>query len=132
MSSRLEFTSRTKREAYARSKGVCECHLLAGVPGIVRGGCGTPLTPLAGIYYEHINQAFVRDDNSLGNCAVLTRTCWTIKTRFADLPTVARIKQRIDRNIGIRRTAANPFPGSRASKWKRTVSGKTILRNPNA
>lgn len=129
MSNRLEFTARTKREAYARSNGICECHLLVDVPGIVRGGCGTPLTPLTGIYYEHINQAFVHDDNSLGNCAVLTRTCWTIKTRFADLPTVARVKQRIDRNIGIRRTSASPFPGSKRDRYRKKMNGQVERRD---
>lgn len=35
---RREFTKPMKREAYARSNGICECHRLSGYPGMVGSG----------------------------------------------------------------------------------------------
>jgi hypothetical protein len=96
---RLEFTKQTKREAYDRSRGICECFLC---PQLRRPeGCGRPLG-IANTYYEHIVQDGIRQDNSLDNCAVLTKTCWQEKTAMHDLPTIAKSNRVRDRARGIR------------------------------
>ena len=70
---RLEFTAATKREAFARSAGICECRR---IPWLNRPeGCGVKLVA-GGIFYEHINPDQIRQDNSLHNAAVLCKTCW--------------------------------------------------------
>jgi hypothetical protein len=72
MNRRLEFTAATKREAFARSGGICECHR---IPWLKRpDGCGVRLVA-GGIFYEHVAPDAIRPDNSLENCAVLSRTC---------------------------------------------------------
>jgi hypothetical protein len=99
MRDRLEFTKQTKREAYDRSRGICECGLC---PQLQRpGGCGRPLG-IANTYYEHIVQDGIRQDNSLNNCAVLCKTCWQDKTALCDLPTIAKSNRVRDRARGIR------------------------------
>ena len=97
--SRLEFTKQTKREAYDRSGGICECHRC---PQLRRSlGCGSRLG-IGNIFYEHINPNEFKQDNSLSNCAALCKTCWKEKTAAHDLPTIAKSNRVRDRARGIR------------------------------
>lgn len=74
---RLEFSAPTKRAAYDRSNGICECHR---IPWLRRpNGCGRELRE-GNTFYEHINPDNIRQDNSLDNAACLVRTCWREKT----------------------------------------------------
>jgi len=109
---RREFTMQTKREAYERSGGLCECHL---IPGHV--GCGAVLHP-GFIFFEHIIQCDMGGDNSLENCAVLTKTCWKAKTAGIDLPLIAKGRRIRDREHGIRKR-------SRFRGW-RTFAGRPV------
>ena len=120
MRSRLEFTAETKRHAFARSRGICECHL---IPWLRRPkGCGVRLVAGA-IFYEHVIQDAIRPDNSIDNAAVLTRTCWREKTTRVDLPTIAKTKRAYDRHIGAQATPRDLIVGSRASGWKHHMAG---------
>lgn len=123
--SRLEFTAKTKRQAYARSRGICECHLVE----VLRrpDGCGAKLTD-GRIRYEHILQDDIRQDNSLDNCAVLDLACWREKTDKHDLPVIAKANRIRDRARGIKRSRA-PMPGSKQSPWKRTFNHGVIRRD---
>lgn len=94
---RLEFTTATKREALARSGGICECHL---IPHVFKVACGLPIGP-ANTFFEHVVCDQLRPDNSLDNCAVLTKTCWKFKTAHFDQPKIAKAKRNHDRNNGI-------------------------------
>jgi hypothetical protein len=119
-SRRLEFTAATKREAFARSCGICECHL---IPWLKRpDGCGVVFVAGA-IFYEHVIQAAIRADNSLDNIAVLTRTCWKEKTARVDLPTIAKGKRTFAKHIGAVATPQQVIIGSRASGWKHRLRG---------
>lgn len=114
---RREFTKETRRAAFARSGGVCECHL---VPQLKRPrGCGQRLGS-GNTFYEHIIQDGIGGDPSLDNCAALVKTCWREKTDLHDAPTVAEAKRQRDRDIGIGRADLNspPLPGSKRSGWK--------------
>jgi 5-methylcytosine-specific restriction enzyme A len=99
-SRRLEFSSATRREAWERAGGICECHRVACLSR--PEGCGLKLGILNGVYYEHISQAAIVDDNSLENCAVLVRTCWKEKTALHDIPAVAKSNRVRDKARGIR------------------------------
>lgn len=92
---RQEFSAATKREMYARSGGICECHR---IPGMV--ACGRPLGP-GDTFYEHVIQCALGGDNSLANGAVLTKTCWRLKTAKQDLPVIAKVKRVADAHRGI-------------------------------
>lgn len=118
---RLEFTSETKRAAYQRSRGVCEC---ARIPFLRRpNGCGIVLGA-GNVFYEHVIPDNIRPDNSLDNCAVLCRTCWREKTAKYDRPTIAKSNHSRDRNRGIKPVSrCNPLAGTVASGWKKSFNG---------
>lgn len=121
MNRRLEFTAQTKRDAYKRSNGICECHR---IPQMVR--CGQPLTS-GNIFYEHINPDAIRKDNSLDNCAALTKTCWRIKTDRYDRKVIVRNNRARDRAIGARGVHSK-IPGGKSDRLKKTFYRGTILR----
>ena len=96
---RLEFKAKTKNEAYDRSGGICECHR---VPMLHRPeGCGRGLG-IGNQFYEHITPAKNKDDNSLSNCAVLSKTCWREKTAIYDLKVIAKTKRQRNLARGIK------------------------------
>lgn len=120
MRARLEFAGPTRRQAFARSRGICECHR---IPWLRRpNGCGLRLVAGA-IFYEHIVPDAIRPDNSLSNCAVLARSCWKEKTARHDLPVVAKAKRTYDRHIGAQASPRDLIVGSRASSWKHHMAG---------
>lgn len=120
---RLNFTSATKREAFRRSCGICECHM---IPWLKRPfGCGVKLVEGA-INYEHINPDQIRPDKSLDNCAVLTRTCWKEKTASYDLPVIAKSNRVQDNARGIR--SASTFACSRSSPFRKKLNGEIVRR----
>lgn len=52
MHKRRDFSKATKRLAYERSQGICECHRVWQLP-TYRTGCGVKLSP-GNCFYEHI------------------------------------------------------------------------------
>lgn len=123
--SRMEFPNKTKRAAYLRSGGFCEC---ARVPMLDRPlGCGIALRD-GQIRYEHIIPDQIRPDNSLENCAALTVACWRQKTDNYDLPIIAKAKRVADRAHGIKRSTSRPMPGSKASGISKRMDGTIVRR----
>lgn len=124
---RLEFSNKTKRAAFERSTGFCEC---ARVPDLRRPmGCGVRLAD-GQVRYEHIVQDAIRRDNSLDNCAALTLSCWREKTAKHDLPIIAKSNRVRDRARGIkRRRAGSSFLTNRDGKWKKKMDGSVVRRN---
>lgn len=122
---RLEFTAQTKRDAYTRSGGICECHL---IPFLNRpNGCGVRL--IAGsFFYEHINPDAIRKDNSLSNAAVLTKTCFSEKRDRYDLPIIAKSNRVHTKHIGAVAAPVQVIVGSRASGWKNRMRGGWVRR----
>jgi 5-methylcytosine-specific restriction endonuclease McrA len=105
------YLSQRDREAECEAqKWLCAC-------------CGKPLIP-GQIEADHI-QALEHDgDNASDNWQMLCRACHKDKTRRDHQ---ARAKR--DRIIvGGRQRKSPPMPGSRQSKFKRLMSGQTILR----
>jgi len=111
---RNNFTKPTKREAFKRSGGICECHL---IPHVFKSACGCKLSA-GNTFYEHINPDAISSRNDLDNCAVLTKTCWRFKTASHDLPTIAKSNRTMDRARGIVGTQFNPIVGTKASGIK--------------
>lgn len=116
---RNEFSAQTKREAFERSRGICECHL---IPHVFKTPCGLPLGQ-GNTFYEHIDPDKISGRNDLANAAVLTKTCWRHKTRIYDLPTVADNNRMQDRARGIRRIVDRPLVGTIGSGWKHKMAG---------
>lgn len=121
---RLNFTTDTQRKALARSKGICECHL---IPHVFKVACGLPLGN-ANTFFEHIDPDGLRKDNSLANCAALTRTCWKFKTHGYDQPVVARAKRVSDKFNGIRDPWRHRLPGGKDDYRKKKLNGSVVIR----
>lgn len=117
---RNEFSSVTKREAYQRSRGICECHL---IPHVFDVACGVELNSRTGIFYEHIDPDAISHRNDIDNCAVLTKTCWSYKTNSHDKPTIAKSNRVQDRARGIRSISRRPLIGTVASGIKLRIGG---------
>lgn len=111
---RNNFASDTKRQAFERSRGICECHL---IPHVFRIPCGCPLGP-GNTFYEHIDPDAICGRNDLDNCAALTKTCWSVKTNSYDKPVIANVRRMGDRAHGIRPAQFNPLVGTYASNIK--------------
>jgi hypothetical protein len=124
---RLEFTKQTKRDADERSGGICECHRLKGIAGFTGEGCGIALGP-GNRFFEHIICDGLRKDNSLDNCAVLTKTCWKRKTAW-DQPVVAKAKRVWDAWRGINGRTSQPVPGSRNTPFIKRMN-RAVDRRP--
>lgn len=126
---RANFTKATQREAYARSGGVCECHMLAkaGIPGFQNEGCGRPLG-IGNTFYEHVNPDAISKDNSIENCATLTKTCWRLKTATYDLPVIAKSDRVQDKARGISDPWRAALPFSRRDALKRKINGQIVSR----
>ncbi len=116
---RNEFSAPTKRAAYKRSGGICECHRIPNWPHPI---CGAPLGE-GNTFYEHIEQDAISGRNDLDNCAVLTRTCWRLKTDTIDQPTIAKVDRVSDRAHAIKPHHHRPLIGTRRSGWKQHMNG---------
>ena len=117
---RREFTKETQRQALARSKGVCECHL---IPHVFKVACGLPLGD-GNTFYEHIDPDHLCRDNSLSNCAALSKTCWKIKTAIYDLPVIAKVKRVSDLARGIKDPWRRKLPGGKSDPFKIKLNGR--------
>lgn len=89
--------------------------------------CGQKLGN-ANTFFEHIDPDGLRKDNSLANCAALTRTCWKFKTHRYDQPVVARAKRVSDKFNGIKDPWRRKLPGGRDDWRKKKLSGPVVIR----
>lgn len=126
MNRRNEFTTETKRAAHNRSGGICECHRIPNWPFPI---CGLPLG-IGNTFYDHVDPDYFSGCNKLDNCAVLTKTCNTLKTSTIDQPRIAKTKRVSDRARGIGCTLkGRPLTGTRASGIKLRMNGGPVWRD---
>jgi 5-methylcytosine-specific restriction enzyme A len=122
---RRNFSKQTKRQAFGRSGGVCECHRVWQLP-TYRSGCGAKLTG-GNIFYEHIAPDRLGGLNDLSNCAVLCKTCWQLKTVGYDRPKIDKARRQRDLARGIR--ARSKLPGGRDSDVKIRINAPPVYRD---
>lgn len=116
---RTEFSARTRRAAFERADGRCEeCHQPVGIVGW-------------DVRYDHAVPDWLGGKNDLDNCTCLCIGCHSEKTRLIDVPRIAKTKRLEAERLHGKKPSRQPMPGSRRTKWKRTMSGKTVLRSPN-
>jgi hypothetical protein len=122
---RAEFSKETKRKALARSRGRCEAR--GAAYGFARGHrCDAALA--FGVEFDHYPiRASDGGPNDLSNCVATCIRCHRWKPHKIDVPRIAKAKRIQDKTFNIR-DRATPFPGSRASSLKRTISGRAALR----
>ena len=123
---RLEFSKEIKRQALARSKGLCEAIGRAyGFPAGHR--CNAALA--YGVEFDHYPiRASDGGGNSLENCAAVCIRCHRVKTRTFDVPLAAKSKRIADKRHNIR-DRARPMQGSRDSPFKRRMDGRVVRRS---
>lgn len=112
--SRLEFSTKTRREAWARCKHACE-------------KCGINLEQKPR-EYDHIIPANDGGDNSLGNCKVLCIPCHAEKTYKHDLPQIAKSKRISDKHQGIKIKSR----GFAKARPQRTASRPIVRKSDGA
>ena len=118
---RREFSKAVLRAAFARADGRCE--------GVRTDGSRCLCTLQVGrFHYDHIVPAALTEDASLNNCQVLCRPCHAAKT-VVDVGVIARVRRLRDRHVGIVDPDRRPFPGGRASPFKRLIGGGVIRRD---
>jgi 5-methylcytosine-specific restriction enzyme A len=89
MTSRLEFTTATKRAAFARSNGKCE------LCGMVFGAKKKE--------YDHRLPCALGGDNSLANCMVICTPCHAEKTAKHDVPRIRKADRQRNHDINAAR-----------------------------
>jgi 5-methylcytosine-specific restriction protein A len=121
---RSEFPASVRKAAVRRANGKCEA---AGpVYGLEQGQvCGASLA--YGIEIDHYPiPATDPDCTGLENAVVCCKKCHRWKTSNYDVPMQAKGRRIKEKHRG----AAKPssFPGSRNSRFKRTIDGRVIDR----
>jgi 5-methylcytosine-specific restriction endonuclease McrA len=96
---RHEFSKATKREARARSGGLCEA--VGSVYGLEPGRrCNAPLSH--GVEFDHYPApATDPGSDTLENCVAVCKVCHRFKTSHYDVPMQAKNKRQSDRHLGI-------------------------------
>ena len=99
MVSRVEFSTKTRRDANERAGGVCEW---------TDGGfrCQSVLGP-GNREFDHIIPFAISRDSSLENAAVLCRAHHALKTATQDQPWIAKTRHQRDAHTGARQPAGN-------------------------
>lgn len=109
---RQEFPGKIKLAAFERSKGHCE-KCKARVIGRAE--------------YDHILPDWLGGEPTLDNCMVMCSKCHRAKTSGEDVPRIAKAKRQRAKHIGAS-TTKRPMQGSRASGFKRKISGEVVKR----
>jgi 5-methylcytosine-specific restriction endonuclease McrA len=94
MTTRSEFTNKTKKSAFERCGGLCEL-------------CGWTIHNAE---YDHYPvPAALGGSNDLSNCRCLCRKCHRRITAEKDVPSIARTRRIREKRAGLRRSR-RPFP----------------------
>lgn len=118
------FSKPVKREALARSGRRCEATgQIYGLPDGQR--CEADLG--YGVEFDHLVLWANSRDSTLGNCLAVCPRCHKFKTTTHDTPKAAKTVRQRDKNNGITNDR-QPMAGSRKSRWKRTLDGRTVER----
>lgn len=98
MTKRANFSKVTKRQALARSGGLCEA--IGAIYGLPEGRhCNAPLAH--GVEFDHFDLDANSKDNSLENCRAVCPSCHRFKTRTVDIPKAAKTVRQQDRDNGV-------------------------------
>ena len=117
---RTEFPQAIKKAAFARS---CQ---LDGIPKCEAPGCGKVIR--AGhLIFEHVQPDGLGGEPTLANCKCYCDVCATRKTFEEDNPRMAKADRVLKATFGMKRKG-RPMPGSKASGFKRKMSGVVVRR----
>lgn len=116
--SRREFSLKTKKAAYERSGGICEC------------GCGRPFTdqPKERPHYDHAIADMLGGTNDLENCQVFRIECHDAKTYGKDMPRIVKVR-REDKRRKNQEARKRKIPGSKGSGYRIKMDGSVVKVN---
>lgn len=112
---RNEFSLATKKAAYERAGGICEC------------GCGQPFTdhPKERPHYDHILACALGGDSSLENCQVIRVCCHAVKTGDLDMQHIKKARRGEKDRANLAR-AKRKIPGSKGSGLRKRMDGTVV------
>lgn len=109
---RTEFSAKIKAAAALRADGNCE-------------GCGRRL--LTGdFHYDHTIPDGIGGEATLDNCAVLCKSCHSLKTTVEDVPRIAKAKRNYRKARGIKKPSQ--FACAKDKPWKKKLTGEVVRR----
>ena len=111
---RQEFPVKVRKAAWDRAGGICEC------------GCSQPFTNADPVEYDHIVEAALGGEATIGNCIALRKSCHRAKTSER-APVIAKAS-RIERKTQGLTGRKAVIPGSKTSGWKRKLDGTVVRR----
>lgn len=120
--SRSEFPIAVKREAAARSGGVCECHKMSeDIRGHFPKVCDRPAAE-----FDHVLADTLGGKPTLDNCAHLSKPCHLIKTATDQKARAKRNKHTVrkDRPKPRKQPSRKPQSGGFNTLFKRTIPSK--------
>jgi 5-methylcytosine-specific restriction endonuclease McrA len=79
--------------------------------------------------FDHVVPISIGGPSTVANCEVLCRECHNDKTNKIDTPRAAKTKRQKAKHEGTFRPTRNPVPGSRRSRWRKPLRGRTELRS---
>jgi 5-methylcytosine-specific restriction enzyme A len=124
---RKEFTKATRRAAWERCGGRCEGLIIwwSGVCSRFGDRCLAPID-IGCFHYDHIDNVWTSQNNSLENCQVLCIPCHKAKTR-RDVKQIAKTKRIIDKRLKLR-SSRTPMPFGKGDWRKRKMDGTVVDR----
>jgi 5-methylcytosine-specific restriction enzyme A len=110
---RLEFSKKTRLEAFVRAGGHCE-------------KCSAYLSP-GNLEYHHEKECTFGGSNDSSNCIVVCKACHRLITgqRAA---VIAKSNRQRAKAIGAR-TNSHPLPFGKKSQWKKKIDGTIVRRD---
>lgn len=124
---RTEFPQSVRKAAFRRCCKECRVEGIENRPGVPQcEGCGNELRS-GGVYYEHMDPDGLGGDNTLENCQVRCANCKKAKDKV-DNARMTKADNVAKASYGLKRKK-KPFPGSRASGWKRKIDGTVERRH---
>ena len=115
--SRTEFSMKTKKAAWDRAGGICEC------------GCGREVggkDPKSRPDYDHILADALGGDNSLENCQCIRFDCHKLKTASTDIKHIAKARRGEKQRAGLK-PMKRPMPGSKGSGMRKKMDGTVVF-----
>jgi 5-methylcytosine-specific restriction protein A len=114
MTYRRQLSTRARLDFFLAHKGRC-------------ASCTMPIPPGKGWDIDHIIPLALGGSDTTENMQILCKPCHGTKTARRDVPAIAKAERARAHHLGARR-ASQPLPCGRASKYKRTMTGRIILR----
>lgn len=86
------------------------------------------ITPADQWDLDHVTALILGGEHRESNLVPVLRDAHREKTK-ADVAAKAKADRIAKKHLGIKTKASRPMPGAKASKWKRTMDGRTVRRD---